>query len=124
MANTIKDYENKIKELMDENYRLSIENLKLKNERHTKTTATKPRTSTKKTATKAKAKTQPKKTKKTQTKKEMTTFQKKREEKKDVVAKEMNKHTAVPEIAKKIGQSEPTVRNYIRELRLEKRISC
>ena len=49
----------------------------------------------------------------------LSKFQKEREAKKAIVATKRNEKMPVPEIAKMIGQSEPTVRNYIRELRVE-----
>lgn len=56
-------------------------------------------------------------------KKNLSKFQAERESKKDVVAKNRKKNISISEIAKMIGQSEPTVRNYIRELRLEGRLA-
>lgn len=51
--------------------------------------------------------------------KELSKFQREREEKKAIVASKRIEKVSVPEIAKLINQSEPTVRNYIRELRSE-----
>ena len=53
----------------------------------------------------------------------LSKFQKEREAKKAIVATKRNEKVPVPEIAKMIGQSEPTVRNYIRELRVEGKLS-
>lgn len=54
--------------------------------------------------------------------KELSKFQREREEKKAIVASKRIEKVSVPEIAKLINQSEPTVRNYIRELRAEGRL--
>lgn len=53
----------------------------------------------------------------------LSKFQREREEKKSIVLKKRTEKMPVPEIAKLIKQSEPTVRNYIRELRVEGRLA-
>ena len=149
----IKDYEKKMKELMEENFKLYVENTKLKSQsgrkrntnveekKETKPNNTK-KTTSKKTnnsekslnETKKNTTTKTKKTTKSSTKttnkkptknekKELSKFQQERENKKNIVLEEMLKKTPVVEIAKKVGQSEPTVRNYIRELRLENKLA-
>lgn len=53
---------------------------------------------------------------------ELSKFQQEREAKKSIVLAKRLEKVPVPEIAKLVNQSEPTVRNYIRELRSEGRL--
>lgn len=142
MANT-----NQLEVLTKENVRLYEENMKLKLMLGTSTTrkakSTKKNNDTKST-TKSNTKTANKNTKsaanKTKTTKKaapkvkkpekinvnketLSKFQQEREAKKAIVLNKRNEKVSVPEIAKLINQSEPTVRNYIRELRVEGKLA-
>lgn len=130
-----------VKMLTEENVRLYEENMKLKlmlgkNETSTKSNKTtnkksdknnaKNNTNTKSTSkeTKTVKNNKKNKTNKTNNKnKEQSKFQKEREAKKAIVATKRAEKVPVPEIAKLIHQSEPTVRNYIRELKVEGKIT-
>lgn len=114
---------NQVELLTKENVRLYEENMKLK--LMLGIGSDKKRANTRKTTsrknTNNKAVTKKKETNKPNT--NLSEFQKEREAKKAIVATKRNEKVPVPEIAKMIGQSEPTVRNYIRELRVEGKIA-
>ena len=127
-----------VKMLTEENVRLYEENMKLKlmlgkNETSTKSNKTtnkksnknnaKNNTNTKSTSKETKTVKNNKKNKTNNENKEQSKFQKEREAKKAIVAIKRAEKVPVQEIAKLIHQSEPTVRNYIRELKVEGKIT-
>lgn len=135
--------------LMQENIKLYEENMRLKlmleakaptTNKNTTNKETKSNKATKKVENAAPKTTSTKKVSKEQTNKKETPdlskmtknndsknkslskFQTERENKKDIVAKKRKENVPVSEIAKLVNQSEPTVRNYIRELKVEGRL--